>query len=1219
MLSQILVRCARLRSLPRCFVPAADKKFTWLIAGLALLSCASAGLTQPAATASINIQTDQPGVSISSNLFGIFFEEINFGGDGGLYGELIRNRSFEESSDAVYWTTLMTGTAAGTVTTDTSNPLNTNNARSLKLTMQSGAGSIGAANAGYWGIALESGANYNLSLYASAAAGFQGPLSVRLESSDGSQTYAQTSFNSLTTDWQRFTATLTSSVTDPSARLVVSIAEPASVRVDVVSLFPQATFYNRTNGMRADIAGMLQELHPSFMRYPGGNFVESHYVTNAVRWKKTIGDVARRPGHLNDSWGYWSTDGFGLDEFLQLCEDLGAAPLYGINCGLMLNYNGDPNNTVPLDQMGPWVQDALDLIQYCNGDTNTTWGAVRAANGHPAPFNLQYIEIGNENGGGYYNDRYALFYDAIKSNDPDIKIIANNWGGVPNSRPLEIVDEHYYSSPATFRSYATKYDSYSRSGPKIFVGEYAVTSGYGTLGNVAAALGEAAFMTGMERNADIVEMASYAPLFANVNGIQWHPDLIYYDSHRVVGTPSYYVQKMFSNNRGRVVLPASVTVSNSPIVVQQHGAIGLGSWRTSVQYTNIVVTSNGVTLYQSDFVNQGDTGWQVYNGNWSVNNGVYRQTSSSATDCRSTTGDTDWANYTITLRARKVSGSEGFLILFNWQDDNNWYWWNIGGWNNTLQGIEQRLNGGMSILGTRTSQVIQSDQWYDIRIELSPTNVLCYLDGELKQNLPYSNPTAAFTVSTSLIPASGDSGEVVLKAVNANGGDVDANIAVNGVNSVSPDATLIQLSGNPGDENSLDSPMNVVPITSTITNASTNFTVRLPANSLSVLRLQASGINTITNLLLDIPSSINSSESVSATVWGEKPGGTVNLSGNYALNFASTDPNIAQVDAAGNVVGVHSGTTTITVTYPGLGLSATQSVQVIAVPTVLVHRYGFNESSGTMVADSVGGPAWYGTLPNGGTFDGGQLTLDSATQQYVDLPTGILSNYAAVTIEAWVTFPDQLPVNCFFFGFGNTNNGSGSGYIFCAPQAGRIAITSGNYSSEQNAYANTDFSFQTNFHFTAVFNPPAGYVALYTNGVLAAINNSVTVPLSSVNDVYNLIAKSLYSADPYPTMSLDEFRIYHGALLADEVAATEALGPDALLSTAQPEVDVLASAGNLTLSWPLASAGFVLLSRTNLVSGEWTPVSSPLPQIVGNHWQVDLSSTGTAQYFQLLK
>lgn len=1168
------------------------------------------GATLLAQTNSITIHANQPGVPISPHLFGVFFEEINFGGEGGLYGEMVRNRSFANSVNPDYWTLVTQGTAAGQFVTDTSQPLNTNNLRALKLTMDSGIGSVGVANSGFWGMAVQAGARYELSLYGRAAADFTGPLDVRLESTNASAVYAQTTFSGFTTNWQRFAATVAANASDPNARLALRLMQPAVVWLDTVSVFPQATFHGRTNGMRADLANMLADLKPSFMRFPGGCYVEGNYLTNAFRWKKTIGDISARPGHWNSVWNYASTDGLGYHEYLQLCEDLETEPLFVINCGMA------HNEVAPISEMGPWVQDAVDAIAYANAPTDSTWGALRAANGHPEPFNLKYIEIGNENGGTDYNDRYALFYDAIKSNCPAMHIISCVWGGTPTSRPLEIIDEHYYSSPATFISYATKYDNYSRTGPKVYVGEYAVTQGYGTWGNMAAALGEAAFITGMERNSDVVVMASYAPLLGNVNSTQWRPDLIYYDSSRRHGTPSYYVQQLFSQNRGDMVLPSTVVTSTNAVAGVWPGAIGVGSWNTSVQYSNVVVTSNGVTLYQSDFVNQGSSGWQSHNGAWSVYGGLYQQTSSSTTDCRSTTGNTNWANYTLSLQARKVSGSEGFLILFSWLDDNNCAWWNVGGWNNTLTGIERISAGGKSLVGAQVSQTIASNVWYHIRIELSGPRIRCYLNSALVHDVTYPHGLLASATYDKT------SGEVILKAVNPYDAPMPTTLNITGLDSIASNATLIQLVAPGGaTENSLGAPTNVFPGTALINNAGTNFAATFPANSLSILRLQAVGIRFPTNLLLQVPSPINAGQAVSSTVWGQLAGHDtwINLTtnGNHAISYSSADTEIARVDAAGNVTGVDSGTTRITARYDSLGLLATQLVQVIGVPRALVHRYSFNESPGSATAaDSEGGPAWDGTLPNGGTFGGGQLALAGASQQFVQLPSQILSNYPMVTIEAWVTFPGQLPLNCFFYGFGNSVGSEGRNYIFCAPRAGRIAITDGAWSGEQNARGAGDLSYRTNLHFVAVYHPPAGYLALYTNGVLAAINNSVTVPLSAVNDVYNYIGKSLYSGDPYPDLRVDEFRIYQGALRASEIIATEALGPDRVLSSAPPNLSAHLSGADLVLSWPLASGGFALESCISLSSGIWTVVDTT-PLVVGDQWQVSLPASAVAEFFRL--
>jgi alpha-L-arabinofuranosidase len=1124
----------------------------FLLASTIVLLWAAAGRAETSAT--ITIHADEPGAAVSPNLFGAFFEEINYAGEGGLYAEMVRNRAFYNSGKPEFWTLVTRGDAKGTMSVDTVNPLNASQRHALRLTMTSGTGSVGAGNSGFWGMSLRSGAAYNLSFFAKGTAGFSGPISARLESADGSRVYAQVSLEGLTDKWQKFSASFVSTGTDANARLVVGIANPGTVWLNLVSLFPSATFHGRANGLRLDLADKIAGLQPSFLRFPGGNFIESYNVANAVRWKTTIGDVSQRSGHFNDSWGYWSTDDLGAYEFFQFCEDAGMEPLYGINAGLMLNYTGAANNTVPLDQLKPWVQDALDLIEYANGDTNSVWGARRAAAGHPAPFNLKYLEVGNENGGPLFDERYSLFYDAIKPKYPDLHLIApGNWsGGKPWSRPVELADEHYYDSPATFISYATKYDSYNRNGPKIFVGEYAVTSGFGTFGNLAAALGEAAFMTGLERNSDLVKMACYAPLLANVNGIQWHPDLIYYDSSRSFGTPSYYVQQMFSKNRGDVVLPTKVAVFTNASNAAVRGAVGLGSWNTSVEYADFEVKKDGKILFKDDFANSSHKGWRVLNGDWGMKNNRYHQADVSKENCRTIVGDTNWGNYTISLRARKTGGREGFLILFNWLDDDNWTWLNIGGWGNAQTAIEQSVGGVKTTLGTPVSQSISDNAWHDIRIVLSGLQIRCYVDERLIQDVTYSS---GLFVSSTYAKAAG---RILIKAVNPYNTPVAATFDVAGVDAVAPEADVIQLtSASPGDENTLDMPTYVFPATNIIANVGKNFALSIPPNSFSVIRLKTAGPRKFVKLQIGLPSELNSGQSVMATVLAEQAGSpklfdlTTNES--HAVTFLSDNPSVATVDASGKVTGIAGGTANITATFNSQAISATQTLKVVKIPAQLVHRYSFNETAGAICADSVGGAAWNGRLPAGGSFGSGQLRLTAADSQYVQLPVGVLSNYSAVTIDTWVAFPGQLPKNCFLFGFGDRNGWAGEKYIFCAPQVGRVAITDGDYAREESAFAHSDFSFNSSWHVTAVFNPPQGCIALYTNGVLAGINSNVTTPLNSVRDVCNYIGRSLYSVDPYANMSLDEFRIYNGALTAEEISENQSLGPDKLPS-AKPSI-----------------------------------------------------------------
>ena len=1176
-----------------------------------------------AETATVSVQVNQPGSAISPDLFGIFYEEINFAGDGGIYAEMVRNRSFMESSSPDFWTAASSGTAAGSISVDGSEPLNTNITRSLKLTMDSGSGSVGAANSGYWGMSVESNAVYNLSFYAKDDGSFSGSISARLESLDGSTVYAQTTAGSPGTAWQKYTVALTPNGTDRTARLVVSIDQAGSVWLAMVSLFPEATYMGRENGLRRDLVEMLVDLDPAFLRFPGGNFIESNTITNAVRWKKSIGPIEERPGHLNDSWGYWSTDGLGAHEFFLWCEDMGMEPMYDVNAGLMLNYDGGSDNTVPLDEMGPWVQDALDIIEYANGDTNTTWGAVRAANGHPEPFNMKYLEIGNENGGSYLDERYTLFYDAIKPVYPDIHLITpGNWtGGKPWSRPVEIMDEHYYYSPSEMISFYDKYDSYDRDGSKVFVGEYATKIwGDGSRdGSLEFALAEAVFMAGMERNADVVVLAAYAPMFGNIS-------------------------------------------SALPTDGMPHGAVGVGSWLSAVEYDDVVVSNSSTTLYSTDF-SGGSGDWTVYNGIWDASGGTYVQ-SSTGTDCRSTVGDTGWSDYTLSLRARKTSGDEGFLILFNWQDDDNWTWLNIGGWGNTQHAIERSVDGSKSTLATASGS-INSGQWYDIDITVSGNSISCSLDGseifdvsytDTRQGIQwdpdliyydnhrcygtpsyyvqkmfarnqgdYTLPTVIDAGTSVGLYAStsfdGDGGEVIIKVVNPYDTAVDTTFDLSGVGTVASNATVVLLTADDDQAmNSLSDPTFVSSVTNSISNAGTNFVLTLPANSFSVLRLAADDIDGITELMFDAPSVITNGALYATTLWGLQSGSWVALSSGAgtAVSYASENSNVVAVDSSGRLSGVAAGTTRIIASHDALGLSVTQTVKVVMFsPVSLIHRYSFDEPSGTNVADSVGGAAWDGILPNGGTLGGGQVVFDAALSQYIELPAHVIGTNDSVTIDLWATFPEELPTYCFLFGFGDISGSTGYDYIFCQPTTGRISITDDTYGSEETAYGYTNFSQATNLHITAVFNPPCGTLALYIDGELAGENRAIIMPLSAVSNAYSYIGRSLFSGDSYFDFTIDELRIYDGALSAGAIAATEALGPDQLLSTTRPTVSLSADPGGLTVDWPAASADFAVQSRGNLITGEWEDDPAALPVLIDGQWQTTLPVTDTNRFYRL--
>jgi alpha-N-arabinofuranosidase len=439
---------------------------------------------------------------------------------------------------------------------DPTTPLNTAIGTSLKLTVTSAGsdGRVGIANEGYWGIPVRPNTRYLASFYAKAAPGFTGPVTISLTSNDGTATHAVAQIPHISAQWQRYQATLVTGTLTASAenRLVVAANHTGTIWFSMVSLFPP-TYKNRANGNRPDIMQLLAGMKPAFLRFPGGNYLEGNTIETRFDWKKTIGPIYERPGHLNDGWKYWSQDGMGLLEFLNWCEDLHMHPVLAIYAG----YSMRQQRVKPGPDLAPYVQDGLDEIEYVTGPATSKWGSRRAKDGHPAPFKLEYVEIGNEDNfdrePGSYDGRFTQFYDAIKARYPNLKVIATT---KVSTRTPDVIDEHYYrNSEDDMAAHAHDYDNRSRSGPKVFVGEWATRVGVPTP-NMSAALGDAAWMTGMERNSDLVIMSAYAPLFVNVNpgGMQWRTDLIGYNTLSSYGSPAYWAQQMFSTNHGTGVL-----------------------------------------------------------------------------------------------------------------------------------------------------------------------------------------------------------------------------------------------------------------------------------------------------------------------------------------------------------------------------------------------------------------------------------------------------------------------------------------------------------------------------------------------------------------------------------------------------------------------------------------------------------------------------------------
>lgn len=780
-----------------------------------LLACFAATTSSPAAT--VNIQADKPGHKVAPTLWGVFFEDINLSADGGIYPEQVRNRSFEDSEKPENWTFASVGDGKSEMTIDSSRPLNPLNKHSLRI---KAAGAFTLENAGYYGMGIAKGEGYTFKI-AARAEDFSGPIMIKILSDTG-KTLAAGEIKSIGSSWKYHSLDLIASDGNAKAKLQISANGKGLLFLDMVSLMPKKTW--KDSGLRPDLAEAVAALKPSIYRFPGGCWVEGEDISRMYNWKKTIGNVdARTP--LWNIWQYNATHGLGYHEYLQMAEDLNAEPLFCINVGM------SHKEVIPMDQMGQWVQDALDAIEYANGPTNTFWGGLRAKNGHPAPFNMKFLEVGNENGTQAYNDRWKLFYDAIKAKYPEVQLIANDWqNNIPKDPKPDLVDEHYYNTPEYFMQQAHRYDKYDRTGPKIFVGEYAVTRNTGK-GNLRGAIGEAAFMTGMERNSDIVAMAAYAPLFCNANHKRWPVNLINFDSTRWFGIPSYYVQKLFSEHRGDVVLPTTVEVGD----IEEKpptGSVGVGTWNTAAEFKDIQVTApDGKVLFSSDFSKKSD-GWKTLGdgANWSVQDGVLKQTAEREF-IRAIAGDKSWTDYTLTLKARKISGQEGFLILFHINDDEDRVWWNIGGWNNTQHGVEL----GETLDGKRGR--IEANRWYDIKVEVKGAAVKCSLDGrvihDLKNTLTVTRGLFASAVQDS------KSGEMIVKIVNAAATPMETTINLNGAKKLAASADAIVLtSESPKDENTLDEPTKVSPKNSTIPITGTKIKHAFPGNSLTVLRVK---------------------------------------------------------------------------------------------------------------------------------------------------------------------------------------------------------------------------------------------------------------------------------------------------------------------------------------------------------------------------------------------
>lgn len=831
-----------------------------------------------AANGTITIDAAKPGPRIPSSLYGIFFEEISHAGEGGLYAELIQNRGFEDAnlppackledgfvvpprtphfwnqprisdwklrwnvtSEYPAWSLETTGGSTAALARVDAQPLNQATPHSLQVNITNAAtsGRVAVVNDGFWGISVKQGEEYKLSFYARADKAFRGPVTVSLESKDGKVLATNVVRNVAGEAWRKYECRLRATGTDPKARFVMTFGSVGNVWLDFVSLFPAKTFKNRPNGLRTDLAQMIADLKPAFVRWPGGCFVEGITVESRAQWKKTIGPVEERPGTYSP-WGYWSTDGFGYHEFLQYCEDVGADALFVANVGVSCAFRS--GTFIPDEGVPELIQDTLDAIEYAIGPVDSKWGALRARNGHPKPFPLKYVEPGNEQQGERYGERFARFYQAIKARYPQLKVALSSWIAGIDERAIaaagkvDIVDEHAYMPVHKPIEIFDSFSKYKRGDWELYIGEFATNAGVGR-GNVLAALNDAAYMMSMEKNSDLVKMGSYAPLLENVNKRDWPVNLIHFDSSRAYGRASYYACKLFAENRPDVNLHTGVEYT-PPVARPVAGRIGVGTYNTAAEFKDIRVERDGKMVYQSDF-SKGAEGWSPETGRrnagtWEVVDGAYRQKDRAV--AFSYFGDASWNNVTVTLKARKISGAEGFVVSVGNADDRR-VQFNIGGWNNRQHAIQT----GDTIVTEAVRGGVDEGRWYEVRVEVRDRQVRGYLDGKLIKEVTLPR------VDTVLAIAGKDeaTGEIVVKVVNSGTEPAAMNLRINGVGgaggaaTLAPEGKVITLgSADYKDENTFENPTKVTPIMRTISGVGASFTHEFPPFSLSVLRLR---------------------------------------------------------------------------------------------------------------------------------------------------------------------------------------------------------------------------------------------------------------------------------------------------------------------------------------------------------------------------------------------
>jgi len=802
-----------------------------------------------AADVKVTVDLAKRGPRISPTMWGIFFEDINFGADGGLYAEMVKNRGFEFPDALMGWWVISPSLAKGSVAVLETDPADLDNPHYLRIRSE-GTAIYGVANEGFRGMGFRSNQAYRLSFYVRRVEG-NPTLLVELVANDG-VVLAWHRFQDLPRQWEQHTVELVPTETDSRGRLNILVEGRGVIDIDFVSLFPTNTWKGRPGGLRADLVLALADLKPGFLRFPGGCIVEGSHLDRRYQWKKTIGPVTKRRLLVN-RWNYefkhrptpdyYQTFGLGFFEYFQLAEDLHAEPLPILNCGMACQFNS--GELCPLDELDEYIQDALDLIEFANGSITSKWGAIRAQLGHPEPFNLKMLGIGNEQWGPQYIERYERFARVIKERYPEIKLVAAAgpapaderfqflWEKLLPLRP-DIIDEHCYARPIWFLAQFHRYDTYDRNGPKVFMGEFAAQSvaiaSPRNKNTLECALAEAAYMLGMERNADVVTMVSYAPLFAHVDAWQWTPNLIWFDNLKVLRTANYYVQKLFGHNKGDVVLV--VNSDCKPMQIERAGLVGLGTFSTAAEFKDIVVRSGATVLFDSRAASE-------IPGNlkdpWGFAHGILAQVNPRGTQVL-WFGMTNWTNYSISFSVKKTSGREGFAVyLYRDPSTDSHLLWNVGGWTNSRHGLIDVL-GSQDHFLCAVPGSIRAGQWYKAEVQLKGSKVECYLNGNLVQTaeLPQRKVFPLYCSAT----LDQRNTEVILKLVNPWPNQRTAKVSLANVAKVGPTARLFVLTGDgPTAMNTFENPEAVSVRESTIQVGTPEFTLVVPSYSFVVARI----------------------------------------------------------------------------------------------------------------------------------------------------------------------------------------------------------------------------------------------------------------------------------------------------------------------------------------------------------------------------------------------